>query len=433
MRALVVVLAAVGVLVAVRPLAAAARTEPVARARASQATTRAQRALDNELRKAIGEAGSRVSGAFVLDLDTGQPLFSLHPDASLLPASVEKIYTTATALLRFGPAATLTTSVLGRGVRGRLGTWYGTLYLRGGGDPTFGSWGFDRYWYGAGATIQQLAASLLDSAHIVAVRGRIVGDESYFDSLRGTPFSNYRRDLETEGLLSGLAYDAGFANLAQTTFQASPALFAAQQFAHALSAAGVAVPRWTQISQAPAPPGAQLLATVSSPPMSTLIKLTNTPSDNFFAEMLLKALGARFGGAGTTAAGAAVVRAQLASTFGVDPQLDDGSGLSRADRTTPRQVVSVLTDLVNNPDFVNSLAVSGETGTLKDEMRGTIAQGRCQAKTGTLSDAANLAGYCQAQDGHTLVFAFLLNATSDTSYTHLVEDEMAVALAGYNG
>ena len=47
-----------------------------------------------------------------------------------------------------------------------------------------------------------------------------------------------------------------------------------------------------------------------------------------------------------------------------------------------------------NRDFFNSLAIGGETGTLQDEMNGTIAQGNCHGKTGTLHDVANLVGYC---------------------------------------
>ena len=83
--------------------------------------------------------------------------------------------------------------------------------------------------------------------------------------------------------------------------------------------------------------------------------------------------------------------------------------------------------------FVDSLAVGGQTGTLQHEMNGTIAQGNCRGKTGTLSDVASLAGYCRARDGHTLAFAFLANGVGSTSYVHGVEATMAVALAGYNG
>jgi D-alanyl-D-alanine carboxypeptidase/D-alanyl-D-alanine-endopeptidase (penicillin-binding protein 4) len=269
---------------------------------------------------------------------------------------------------------------------------------------------------------------------MTGVRGRIVGDGSYFDFLRSTSESGYQPDVYMEGELSGLAFDRGFLNWSGTEYQPHPALFAAQQFASALRAAKVSVPSNTPISSVSTPPGAHLLASVRSARISRLIELTNTPSDNFLAEMLLKGLGARFGSAGTTAAGAAIVRAELRSEFGIRPRLLDGSGLSRADSTSPRQVVKLLADMADNPDFINSLAVGGETGTLRDEMQGTRAQGNCVGKTGTLHDVANLSGICRARDGDRLAFAFLANGISDPDSVHSVEaNDMAVALANYDG
>ena len=391
----------------------------------------AQRVLQQALTRSMGKIGS-ASGAYVVDLDTGQTLFALAPNTGRLPASLEKIYTTSTALLRLGPTQTFTTSVLGTGSAGPTGIWTGNLYLRGGGDPTFGSVGFDRLWYGTGATLRRLIRALLGRTGITALQGHIVGDASYFDSLRGTPATGYGRSFEVAGELSALDYNRGFLDLHGSAFQSRPPLFAAQQFAAGLRAARVNLGR-SRASTGRAPAAARLLASVQSPPISSLIALTNAPSDNYLAEMLLKDIGAKLGGAGTTAAGAAVVRAELLSKFGITPALNDGSGLSRADFTSPHDVVTVLKSMAANSAFVDSLAVGGETGTLQHEMRDTIAQGNCRGKTGTLSDAANLAGYCQALDGHTLAFAFMANRIGSPDYVHQVEAGMAVALAGYNG
>jgi D-alanyl-D-alanine carboxypeptidase/D-alanyl-D-alanine-endopeptidase (penicillin-binding protein 4) len=128
-----------------------------------------------------------------------------------------------------------------------------------------------------------------------------------------------------------------------------------------------------------------------------------------------------------------VVRAELLSKFGISPRLNDGSGLSRSDSTSPLQVVTVLGSMDTNSAFVDSLAVGGETGTLQDEMNHTLAQGNCRGKTGTLHDVANLAGYCTARDGHTLAFAFMSNRIGSPNFVHQVEAGMAVALAKYNG
>jgi D-alanyl-D-alanine carboxypeptidase/D-alanyl-D-alanine-endopeptidase (penicillin-binding protein 4) len=166
--------------------------------------------------------------------------------------------------------------------------------------------------------------------------------------------------------------------------------------------------------------------------MAKLIALTNTPSDNYFAETLLKDLGARFGASGTSAAGAAVVQAEMSQVFKIHPRLNDGSGLSRFDRVSPLEVVSLLRQMAANHSFTNSLATAGQTGTLRNEMRGTLAQGRCRGKTGTLHDVSNVVGYCQGLDGHTLAYAFMMNGIYP-GYAHPIQNRMQIALAGYTG
>jgi serine-type D-Ala-D-Ala carboxypeptidase/endopeptidase (penicillin-binding protein 4) len=410
--------------------AGAAKASPPTKPAVAKTARSPQAALTASLNSTIRRAGGR-SGAYVLDLDTGRALYSHSPDVGRLPASVEKLYTTSTALLDFGPNATLTTSIYGAGTL-NAGHFTGTLYLKGGGDPTFGSASFDHFAYGGGATMQRLVANLIRTQGITSIQGRVIGDESYFDSLRGTPPYGYRFSTDVEGSLSALAYNRGLINQGRS-YVLHPALFAAQQFVAALRAAKVKIPPKIPISAGRTPVGTGLLTEVNSPRIASLIKLTNTPSDNFFAETLLKDIGAKFGSAGSTAAGAAVVRALVASRFGIHPRLNDGSGLSRSDSTTPRQVVTLLSRMATNIDFVSSLAIAGETGTLEHEMNGTIAEGRCQGKTGTLRDAANLVGYCAAKDGHTLAFAFLINSVFNTDVTHKLEANMAVTLAKYNG
>jgi len=412
-------------LLAVAVLVAAAFAPPGAIAKATP-----QRKLSNTLTRRLKEVGS-ANGADVVDLTTGKTLFSERASTPRLPASVEKLYTTSTALLKFGPNANFLTRVYGVGSLSSNGTFTGTLYLRGGGDPTFGSAGFDRYYYGTGATMQRLVANLVRDTGIRALDGRIAGDESYFDSLRGTAATDFESSAYVEGQLSGLAYDRGFTSISESTFQSRPALYAAQQFAGALRAAKVRVPNDTPIYTADTPRDATQLTDVHSPRMSKLLKLTNAPSDNFFAEMLIKDLGARFGGAGTTAAGAVVVRAQIAHSFDIRPRLDDGSGLSYSDATSPEQIVTLLDDMADNDAFTQSLAVAGESGTLVDEMRGTYAQGRCRGKSGTLEAVSNLVGYCRARDGDVIAFAFLMNNV-DPDYAHPIQDQMALALAEYD-
>jgi serine-type D-Ala-D-Ala carboxypeptidase/endopeptidase (penicillin-binding protein 4) len=396
----------------------------------TSATTKANRSLDGSLNLGIRRAG-RFSGAYVADLTANQTLYSKNANTNRLPASVEKLYTTTTVLKRFGPNATLTTSLLGNGTQSG-GTFTGTLYLRGGGDPTFGSSSFDSANYGTGATIQQLVSTLRTATGITALNGNVVADETMFDSDRGTPATGNQPSIDTEGELSALAFNRGWANSIGTVYFKRPAVEAGQQLVAALKAAGIRVPRHVKVTAGRTPSNATTLAGVQSPPMATLVALTNTPSDNFFAETLVKDLGARFGSGGTTAAGAAVVQAQMAQSFDIHPRLNDGSGLSRSDLTTPFQVVTLLRGMASDSRFTASLAVAGETGTLQDEMRGTYAQGRCRGKTGTLHDVSNVVGYCQAKDGHMLAYALMMNGIVP-DYAHPIQDRMQVALAKYSG
>ena len=98
--------------------------------------------------------------------------------------------------------------------------------------------------------------------------------------------------------------------------------------------------------------------------VAELLRLMNQPSDNFMAEMLVKVLGARFGGAGSTAAGTRVMPRTSSPSSASRRTLVDGSGLSRSDRTSPRDVVDLLTELDGDAAFTGSLAVAGRSGTL---------------------------------------------------------------------
>jgi D-alanyl-D-alanine carboxypeptidase/D-alanyl-D-alanine-endopeptidase (penicillin-binding protein 4) len=370
-----------------------------------------QRTLARQMARAGG-----ASSALVVDLDTGRRLYARRAWIGRLPASVEKLYTSSTALLRFGPSATLNTGVLATGTPDAAGVLNGDLYLRGGGDPTFSD-----------SAEAAMAQTLFDQG-LRRVTGRVIGDESFLDSFRGPPSTRLATSIDV-GPLSGLAFDHGFAG---RHFQSQPALFAAQRFRTWLKRAGITVLHRTRTGIAPA--GLPALLQWPSPPMAEVIRLMNQPSDNYMAETLIKTLGATFGSGGSTAAGAAVVRATV-RRLGVRPRLYDGSGLSRGDRTSPNQVVRLLRAMSRRSSdvalaFAASLPVAGHSGTLSDRMRRTAASGRCEAKTGTLHDVSNLAGYCTTVTGERLAFAFLMNRIYPP-YAHVLQDRMTAALARY--
>lgn len=356
-----------------------------------------------------------TSGAYVRDMDTGEELFALRENAVRIPASVEKLFTTSSALLRMGPSATLETRAVTApdAIVEPGGVLRGDLVLVGGGDPFFGD--------DSGAS--ERLARAIRAAGIRVVRGSVRGDESAFDARRAGCCTGY--DIDLGGVLSALSYDRG-------VFRGRPRLkagqFAAGRFASQLRAAGVRVTGTSRAGVAAR--DAKTIAVVPSMPIGELARFINVPSNNFAAEMLLKDLGLRYGAAGTTAAGARAVRDTL-DDFGVRPRIVDGSGLSRRNRATPREVVRLL-ERMHDQDvaasFRSSLAVAGATGTVRRRMRGTRAARRCRLKTGTLRGVSALAGYCRAAGGRELGFALMFNR-ANTSVAKAREDRIAAVIA----
>jgi D-alanyl-D-alanine carboxypeptidase/D-alanyl-D-alanine-endopeptidase (penicillin-binding protein 4) len=167
--------------------------------------------------------------------------------------------------------------------------------------------------------------------------------------------------------------------------------------------------------------------------MERLIELTNKPSDNFFAEMLLKDLALQANGKGTTRAGARL-SAGYARRLGSRARLVDGSGLSRGNRASPREVVDLL-EAMNELDstefgdqYIDSLAIAGRDGTLATRMRRGPARSRCMGKTGTLSNVSALSGYCENRSGETIAFSILMNNVYPGSARGL-QDAMVQAIA----
>ena len=385
----------------------------------------AELALQRTLSKALKLAGPQ-SGAYVYDLDTGAALYSLRADVRRPPASVEKVFTTIAVMRILGPNARLHTSILGTGKLVH-GVWHGDLYLRGGGDPTFGDSGFNKVWnQGYGSTAAQLVGQLA-ALKIKRVSGWVYADESLFDRRRGGLITNYARDIpDFGGQLSALVYDHGTA-----LDRLSPAQFAAREVVLTMRDFHITA-RASKKSEV-TPPDARLLANVDSPQMSVLTRLMDVPSDDLFAELLTKQLGVLFGGAGSIAAGAGVIGRTIASAYSLHPTILDGSGLSRNDRTSPLEIVDLLRDVwrtTTGNELARSLPTVGVNGTVQGIGLRTPAVGRCIAKTGTLTDVTNLVGYCATKDRQNLAFGLFLDGPPNWTAT-VLESRMIGAIARY--
>ena len=415
-------LLAIASLAAVAPAPSAA-----APARSSQG---AESALGPKLAAAIRPAGGS-SGAYVVNAETGRVVFRWRHNRARILASNTKLFTTAAALARFGPAARLATEVKGDGNLDPDGTYRGNLYLVGGGDPTFGSRGFGRRAYRGGAAVEDLAAKLAD-AGIQRVTGRVLGDESRFDLLRGGPDSGFRTSLYV-GPLSALSYNRGLATEGGHGFQSRPAAFAAARLDGALERRRIAVSGAPRAGRTPQ--GARIMALVGSPTMAKLAALTNKPSDNFLAETLLKDLAMQAGGKGTTAGGARLA-AGFAARLGSGARLVDGSGLARGNRASPYRVARFLIELRRReaefPAFLNSLSIAGRDGTLRPRMRSGPAHRRCRGKTGTIAGVSAVSGYCSARSGQTYAYSILMNGVNPFGARRL-QDRMLHLIAAVKG
>ena len=385
----------------------------------------------DQMRSLLTRGGGSASGLMVVTSESGETVCAKSPGQPRMLASNMKLFTTATALARLGPQSRIATKVLSDGRVDPGGVLHGSLYLQGAGDPTLGTPAFyDSYLAGLGTNLFALVPQIR-AAGIRAITGRVYGDDTIFDRRRGVADSGYATSPYV-GPLSGLAFNSGFSGSSSSSgFSADPAKLATTKLARALKASGVAVP--PQIALAPTPLDAERVALVRSPTLSQIVNTTDVYSDNFFAETLIKLLGAKLGGAGTTAAGAAVVEA-FAREHDSGVQAVDGSGLTRSNRASPREVVDLLLSMRNDPagdDFIQDLALAGKEGTVDDRMHGTAAYGRCRTKTGTINGVSNLSGYCFNKSGRVMAFSILMNGVVDLGLAHLEQDRIAGLVASY--
>jgi D-alanyl-D-alanine carboxypeptidase/D-alanyl-D-alanine-endopeptidase (penicillin-binding protein 4) len=216
-----------------------------------------------------------------------------------------------------------------------------------------------------------------------------------------------------------------------------------------LGAIPAPTPMRSLVGPVPAPqPATRIeIATLQSPPFSLVAAQTLKPSQNLYTEIILRTLGnvaatpaSPLNNIRTSeAAGLEVVKTFLKEAgVNLTPlSLTDGSGLSRNDMVTPEASVQLLI-YMSRHRFANSfreaLPVAGVDGTLRNRMRGTVAENNVRAKTGSLSSAATLSGYVTTAAGENLAFSIMVNNyPEDTEVRALCIDPIAVLLASFAG
>jgi D-alanyl-D-alanine carboxypeptidase/D-alanyl-D-alanine-endopeptidase (penicillin-binding protein 4) len=371
--------------------------------------------LATRLANALAVRGNApsASGAVAVDLLTGRTVFQRNPDAPLAPASNEKLAVTFAALRELGAGYRFRTEIFGRGFQDGA-VWQGDLVLKGYGDPTLD-----------GIQVDRLATQVAQLG-ITRVTGRVLADESWFDSTRTAPGWKASFFINECPPLSALVVDRARydGHVAQQPAVAAAGVLKQRLRAHGVTAGAVAVGRASESWLA--------LAQVESEPLTDVLRDMDRESDNFEAEMLLKAIGAEVGSAGTTAAGVAIVLRDLAADgvplAGV--RMFDGSGLSLDDRITARALAALLLVAWNDDELRAALwaalPVAGVNGTLEDRMQRAPARGAVRAKTGTTDRASALSGYVRDR----FVFAVLQNGWPVSSWSaRKAQDRFATALA----
>ena len=164
----------------------------------------------------------------------------------------------------------------------------------------------------------------------------------------------------------------------------------------------------------PKPDTRTVLASYQSQPLGQDLKVINKVSQNLHAELMLRLLGREKGNGGTIEAGLEVVRGFMLQA-GIHPDeyvFYDGSGLSRENLVTPDAIIRLLQYADKQPwgqSFEETLPVAGLDGSLSERFRGTPAQGRVEAKTGSLGHVNALSGYATTLSGDKVVFSIIGN------------------------
>jgi D-alanyl-D-alanine carboxypeptidase/D-alanyl-D-alanine-endopeptidase (penicillin-binding protein 4) len=375
----------------------------------------------------------KVGGGVVTASGGGRPV---------IPASTLKVLTAIGVLARIDDRERFVTGVraTAKPVRGVLP---GDLWIVGGGDPLLESVDYtktQKHGLDVATSLDRLADDVRATG-ITQITGRIVGDDRRYDAVRVVP--SWKRSYVSSGEVGptgGLMIDDNFTRLTAKGVRVAATdvpTDGAAAFQRALEARGITVAGAPSSAAVGAPDAAtsapEAVAEIRSASVGDIVGEMLRWSDNTTAEMLVKELGFRTSGKGTTADGIDAIRAALVLR-GVDVagmQTVDGSGLDRADRVTCELLVDAIATQPPDGPFMAGLPVMGEEGTLRRRLRGTAAAGKVLAKTGSLNGVSSLAGRAQASNGTMVEFAIAFNGLQSSAQGVAAGNAISEALVAY--
>lgn len=374
----------------------------------------------------------------------GRTVLARGADVPRLPASTAKLVTAAAALMTLGPEHRFATTL---DTAGRVtgSTLRGDLVVTGGADPVLATPAYARH-VAPDRPHTPLArlAGRLARRGITTVAGDLVADPSI---LAGRALADdwkpkYLKERDARPV-GGLVVDAGLlvdrespvaGRQAVVGLAVDPAERVAVVLRDLLAERGVTVRGTVRVADRPvrAP---RRLAAVASPRLRTLLRHMVQESDNHLADTLLRAVGRALGGDGSWESAGAVARSLL-DHLGIDAtgaRLRDGSGLSRGDRLTVRQLIdlhAVMQDSRFGSLWTRLLAVAGRSGTLERRLVDTPAAGALRGKTGSLEDLTALVGSVRGPDGAQHDLAVLVRHPEDRKHVaSTLVDELVLAVA----
>jgi serine-type D-Ala-D-Ala carboxypeptidase/endopeptidase (penicillin-binding protein 4) len=429
-------------------------------------------------------------GYEVYSLDDNKTTASYQPDLTFVPASVFKLLATATAVSKWPKDMTIPTKVFTSGNLSNSGVLNGDIILKGYGDPSLTAakldtlakaiadqgihkvngnivvdesyfddqllgnewmWDDEPYYYAA----QMSALSVGENTVSVNVKaGKEMGESptvtialapGYFTVVNNAKTVDGNKvslsidrtlgknEMVVNGTI-GKDYSAGGYTTTLTVHD--PAPFTGTVFRDLLLNQGITFKNKSAVVKGTTAKNAREVAAVQSDQLDDMLTAMLKNSDNFYAEMLTKQLGAKVAGEGSTAAGAQVIHQFLVNELGLEDNFiqKDGSGLTRLDHISPHDYIQLLKGMYDSPErdrFISFLPIAGIDGTLKNRMKNTAAQGKVMAKTGSMSGVNSLAGYVTAKNGQTFAFSILLNGIYKSAYATSLQDNIAIALAKY--
>ena len=400
---------------------------PVLAALSADAPAPAPDALKAELTPLLSSAalGSGVS-AEVVDVASGKSLFDQDGAAPSTPASTAKLLTSVAALTIFVFVLFFVFLVV-------VGVLPGQVVLVGGGDPTLSTTAPSKTYPGA-PTMADLATQVLAAVPAGTPITSVVVDNSlYTGPLTASGWGAGDAPSSYAAPVTATAVDGARVTPGSDARSGQPGIDAGAALADALGAPGAASSLGT------APGGAKTLGTVHSASIARLVEQALSQSDNMLAEALARQvaiarhLPASFEGSAQGVL--AALKDAGVDTTGVT--LNDGSGLSQADRLPVTLLTTLITDAADGTlpraaPILSGLAVAGYDGTLAD--RGDddpqTAPGAVRAKTGTLLGVNGLAGTVVTEDGRLLAFAILADAAAGSVATaENALDKVATTLA----